>query len=168
MVSKVKGFTLVEVLVAVLLLSIGLLGLASLQTWGLRMTGNAMHRSQAALFANDMAERIRANPAGTDGGFYHQASAACPDTVTGCNSRVQVCSSQGLANADYLAVMCGGGTGDGAGIDDLLPSGRLVINCSSTGSVCSVEVFWLEVADRFTQDPNLAAAQRSVRVSFMP
>ncbi len=55
------GFTLLEVLIALLILSVGLLGLASLQTRGLAMGHNAYLRGQAVLLARDMAERIRAN-----------------------------------------------------------------------------------------------------------
>ncbi len=55
------GFTLLEVLVALLVLSVGLLGLASLQTRGLATGHNAYLRSQAVLLTRDIAERIRAN-----------------------------------------------------------------------------------------------------------
>jgi len=55
------GFTLLEVLIALLVLSVGLLGLASLQTRGLATGHNAYLRSQAVLLAQDMAERIRTN-----------------------------------------------------------------------------------------------------------
>ena len=56
-----SGFTLLEVLIALLILSVGLLGLASLQTRGLAMGHNAYLRSQAVLLTRDMAERIRVN-----------------------------------------------------------------------------------------------------------
>ena len=57
----VSGFTLLEVLIALLVLSVGLLGLAGLQTRGLATGHNAYLRSQAVLLAQDMAERIRVN-----------------------------------------------------------------------------------------------------------
>lgn len=55
------GIGLVEVLIAVLILAIGLLGLASMQTNGMRMTNGSMSRSQAVFLANDIVERARAN-----------------------------------------------------------------------------------------------------------
>lgn len=55
------GFTLVEVLVALLLLSVGLLGLAALQLESLRASRTALLRTQAVLLATDMADRLRAN-----------------------------------------------------------------------------------------------------------
>lgn len=55
------GFTLLEVLVALLVLSIGLLGLASLQATTSRYNYSAFLRSQATSLAYDMADRMRAN-----------------------------------------------------------------------------------------------------------
>lgn len=59
--SRQGGIGLVEVLIAVLILAIGLLGLASMQTNGMRMTSGSMSRSQAVFLANDIVERARAN-----------------------------------------------------------------------------------------------------------
>lgn len=56
-----KGFTLLEVLVALVILSVGLLGLAGLQTTGIRNNHSANLRSQATILAYDIADRIRAN-----------------------------------------------------------------------------------------------------------
>jgi type IV pilus assembly protein PilV len=56
------GFTLLEVLIALVVLSIGLLGIAGLQGVGLRSSHGAYLSSQASLLAYDMADRIRANP----------------------------------------------------------------------------------------------------------
>ena len=57
------GATLIEVLVAVLVLSIGLLGLAGLQVTSLQSNHSAYYRSQATLLAYDIADRMRANRA---------------------------------------------------------------------------------------------------------
>lgn len=55
------GFSLVEVLVALVVLSIGLLGLAGLQTRGVRDNHSAYLRTQATLNAKDLVDRMRAN-----------------------------------------------------------------------------------------------------------
>ena len=65
------GFTLMEVLIAVLILSIGLLGLASLQANGLRSNFSSYARSQAVILANDMADRMRANLTEAVAGTYN-------------------------------------------------------------------------------------------------
>ena len=56
-----KGFTLIEVLVALVVLSIGLLGVAGLQLVGLRGNLSASSRTQASYFADDIIDRMRAN-----------------------------------------------------------------------------------------------------------
>jgi type IV pilus assembly protein PilV len=58
------GFTLLEVLIALLVLSIGLLGLAALQTTGLRSNQMASMRTTATQLAYDIADRMRANEEG--------------------------------------------------------------------------------------------------------
>ena len=55
------GFTLIEVLVALFVMAVGLLGLASLQLQGLRGTHDAALRNQAVALATDTAEQLYAN-----------------------------------------------------------------------------------------------------------
>jgi len=62
--SRLRGATLVEVLVALLILSVGLLGIAALYVDNLRNGRTGVLRTQAAQLAADMAERVRANRAG--------------------------------------------------------------------------------------------------------
>ncbi len=55
-----RGATLIEVLVSVVVLAIGLLGMAGMQTQSLKGNHSAHLRSQATLLAADVADRIRA------------------------------------------------------------------------------------------------------------
>jgi type IV pilus assembly protein PilV len=57
----IRGFSLIEVLVAILILSIGLLGLASLQTNGMRFNHSSYLRSQATVLTYDIVDAMRAN-----------------------------------------------------------------------------------------------------------
>lgn len=59
--TRNQGFTLVETLVALLVLSIGLLGVAALQFTAIHNNSSAMYRSQATYLAYDIADRMRAN-----------------------------------------------------------------------------------------------------------
>lgn len=61
--KKQIGFTLVEVLIAVVILAAGLLGLAALQATALGFNQSAYYRSQATQLAYDMADRMRSNVA---------------------------------------------------------------------------------------------------------
>lgn len=62
-VCRSGGATLAEVLVALLILSVGLLGIAALYVDNLRSGRTGLLRTQAANLAADMAERIRTNQA---------------------------------------------------------------------------------------------------------
>lgn len=59
--SRSRGLTLVEILIALLVLSIGLLGLAGLQTMSLKFNTSAYYRTQATALSYDFADRLRAN-----------------------------------------------------------------------------------------------------------
>jgi len=55
------GFTLIEVLVTMVVLSVGLLGLAMMQTVSLKYNHNALLRSQGTALAYEILDRMRAN-----------------------------------------------------------------------------------------------------------
>lgn len=59
---SVRGFTLIEVLVTLLILAVGLLGLAGLHATMLRSELESVQRTQAMLLLEDMANRVRTNP----------------------------------------------------------------------------------------------------------
>ena len=68
--SLQHGFTLLEVLIAIVVLSFGLLGLAGIQAVGIKNTHDADVRTRAVQQAYDMADRIRANTIGAAAGAY--------------------------------------------------------------------------------------------------
>jgi type IV pilus assembly protein PilV len=91
---NLKGFSLVEVLVALLVLSIGLLGLAALQTTSLQFNTGSYHRTQATFMAYDIIDRMRVNigaVTNSDGTGYDQpdstdVSMSKDCDTTSCNS----------------------------------------------------------------------------------
>jgi len=70
---KQTGFTLIEILVTVVVLAIGLLGLAGLQAAGLSFSSTAAQRSQATSLAYDIIDRMRANVNVARAGNYNIA-----------------------------------------------------------------------------------------------
>ena len=68
--QKQTGFTLIEVLVTVVILAVGLFGLAGLQATSLKFNSTAYQRSQATSLAYDIADRMRANVVAARGGNY--------------------------------------------------------------------------------------------------
>jgi type IV pilus assembly protein PilV len=65
-----RGFTLIEVLVTLVLISVGLLGVAALQLTTLRGNQDSYVRSQASVLAGDILDRMRANPTAFRAGEY--------------------------------------------------------------------------------------------------
>lgn len=65
-----SGFTLLEILVAAILLTGGLIGLASMQVNGTRLNNSAYLRSQANVLAYDIVDRLRANLVDARAGSY--------------------------------------------------------------------------------------------------
>ena len=61
-----SGFTLIEVLVALLVLAVGLLGVAALQFRGIQYSQGALMRSMVSTLTYDITERIRSNAANVD------------------------------------------------------------------------------------------------------
>lgn len=137
------GFTLIEVLVAVLILGLGLLGLASLQAAGLSNNQSAYNRSQAAQIAYDITDRMRTNRSAT--GSYITTFMA-PQTATcrtgsqpcaDCSSAANMCSPAQLAQKDLYDW--------NSALATTLPNG--VGNISRAGNICSVTVSWTENRD---------------------
>jgi type IV pilus assembly protein PilV len=57
-----RGFSLIEVLIALIIMSVGMLGIAGLYVQSLQAGRTSMFRHQAVALAGDVADRIRANP----------------------------------------------------------------------------------------------------------
>ena len=71
---KSRGFSLVEVLIALVIMSIGMLGIAGLYVHSMQAGRTSMLRHHAVTLAGDIADRIRANP--TAGAAYAAAAGA--------------------------------------------------------------------------------------------
>ncbi|MEM9101478.1 MAG: type IV pilus modification protein PilV [Pseudomonadota bacterium] len=94
------GFTLLEVLITLIILSVGLLGLASIQSLGLSHSNNSHFRNIATIQANAMADSIRANRAGYEDGHYNDIQSSNNYTNPNCISTTTGCTAQQLANYD--------------------------------------------------------------------
>jgi type IV pilus assembly protein PilV len=102
------GFSLIEVLVAMFVIAMGILALAGLLQSATRYSKMSELRSTATLLANDIADRIRANPLGgaLGAGGYDTTEKAFPATPTAahpdCTSEAP-CGPGDLARADMAA-----------------------------------------------------------------
>ncbi len=128
-----RGFTLIEVLVTLVVLAIGLLGLAGLQASSLKHNNNAYQRTQATFLAYDILDRMRANPMGIENGDYDNIdTGGGPLTDPGCiDTRcdpVTLTASDIFEWANRLAT--------------ILPSGRGVITGNGANAPFTVTVMW--------------------------
>jgi type IV pilus assembly protein PilV len=76
--SKMNGFSLLEVLIAVFILAIGLLGLINLQMTSIKNNQSALFRTSAIILSYDLIDRMRVNQAAD----YTLTMAATPSGAT--------------------------------------------------------------------------------------
>lgn len=102
--STQRGFTLIEVLIAVVILAVGLLGMASLTLSSLQSSQGASLRSQASALAGDLGERLRANRdfAISDSTSYLLAAGAGATTRPACIDSSSGCSDSDQAQRDMF------------------------------------------------------------------
>jgi len=134
--SMQRGFTLLEVMIALMIFSIGLLGLAGLQAGGLRSNNQAQLRTIAVIQAYDMADRIRANPRGVADGDYNAIDNSNP---TAGNCITNTCTATQMATYDYYEWETTN--------QRTLPSGHGTITSALVGGVArlfTVTVMWDE------------------------
>lgn len=74
---RIRGVGMVEVLVAVLVLGVGMLGIAAMQATTLRNSQGALERSQAVIQSYSILDAMRANRAAALGGAYNLAAMTC-------------------------------------------------------------------------------------------
>lgn len=128
MQRRISGFVMLEVLISIVIISVGLLGVARLQTAGLQSSKSSYQKSQAALQAYDMADRLRANQQGVSAGNYDNLTGAGTDP--GCIA--SGCTPAQVAAYDHYAW--------NAANASLLPSGQGSVTRS--GDVFAITVMW--------------------------
>lgn len=134
--SNQAGFTLVEVMIAMVVFAIGLLGLAGLQATSLMNEHASYTRSQAVLLAYEMADRMRANPDG--GTAYETATTETEADITGYSSTL--CTANPCTPANMAIYDLGSWK---AALPDLLLSGQgQIVNTADTNY--TITVHWDE------------------------
>ncbi|MCW8908717.1 MAG: type IV pilus modification protein PilV [Sedimenticola sp.] len=125
---KQRGFTLLEVLIAVLVLSIGLIGLAGMQLLGVKNNNSAAMRSQAVFLAQDISDRMRAN-IGNAGSYVITGTPSCVGLCTITSG----CSGSQLATYDVCQWRNSAAT---------LPSGIGHITYDAGNDVYRIRLMW--------------------------
>lgn len=116
------GFTLIEVLVTLLILSVGLIGLAALQAKSLQYNQGSYLRSQANILAYDIIDRMRINRKRAQEGAYNLAL----DAATPSGSELHQVDLH-----EWIGLL-----------SSTLPAGDGQVGCNSVS--CEVSVAWTE------------------------
>jgi type IV pilus assembly protein PilV len=151
------GFTLIEVLIAVVILALGLLGLAGLQSTSLRNNQSAYFRSQATQLAYDISDRVRANSLGNYDNQAETNSNCLADTCTPAQMAGYDLSQWNNQLRNQLP------SGEGVVCKDRTPTdgnSKTAHNCDGQGDTYAVKIWW-------DDDHDGAATQRFV-MSFQP
>lgn len=137
-------------MVAVVIFSIGLIGLASLMVVATRSNQSAYLRTQAGFLASNLADRMRANPAGVWDGDYdstkYPVSAGSTDCSAGCTPK-QVAVRDQVNWSRMLSVFLPGGKAevacDASGLG-YTPDATQKLERPPYGGSCTMKLSWLE------------------------
>ncbi len=178
-----SGFSLLEVLIALLVLSVGLLGASSMQLSALNNNQGAYSRFQAVNIANDLSERMHANVAAVDSGLY----AAIDFTDFDCGSKsykgaeidycsdyqgtaAVECSTSQMAIFDAYEIFCDS--------DFLLLEREIKISCQdsdtddsivcSPSSIHTIQVAWAKGDWNQLSDNNCPVGKSCINLEVLP
>ncbi len=153
------GLTLLEVMVAVVIFSIGLIGTGALLTSAIRGNHSSLQRTTALSLATSIEARMARNSPATWQGLYN-------GTYTGSGSGQEcdtsACTDAQLAAADVALW--------GQQISDALPGGTGTIQCQNGGwvlpagaigkppfgGICQITITWTELGDEGSANPTTA------------
>jgi type IV pilus assembly protein PilV len=127
-----KGFTLVELLIALVIGSVGILGMASLQLNSLKSTNQSFFRSQASLFSYEIVDYMRANRKAAVAQNYNIVLSELSDVTAPGTSGT-------LADKERYRWF--------SMIDNVLPNSKASINCD-VNATCKIHIQW---TSRITQ-----------------
>tara|TARA_R110002111_G_scaffold8723_3_gene31414 strand:- start:2652 stop:3113 length:462 start_codon:yes stop_codon:yes gene_type:complete len=145
--NQQQGFGLIEVLITVVILAIGLLGLAGLQATGLNFNHSAYQRSQATTLAYDIIDRMRANPVAIDS--YRTAAPQVVAACTGSGCSPAQMAQNDLAEWNAILISTFGNT--------------VAPDITIAGTVYTVSITWDE-----NRDGLVDANDPDFEVSFQP
>jgi type IV pilus assembly protein PilV len=161
-ISRQRGVSLIEVLVAVLIFSVGLIGMAALLLMSTKSNQAAYLRTQVAFLASNMGDRMRANPAGVWGNNYN---VTFPNTATQTCDSTTACTPAQVAKHDIQIW--------NSQLSTFLPNPTASITCSQTtagftpssdqmamnppfGGTCKMWIKWSEKAAGNSTDTTTA------------
>ena len=143
LLRKQRGFSLIEVLVSLVIMSVGMLGVAGMQVISLQQNRSSMLRGEALQLGNDIMDRMRANPVQDYAGEDFD-----DDPPTSANCVSNVCTAAQMKDFDIAQWKCSINStkSDGStypicttlGIFGSLPTGQGAIVDNDDDTLCAV------------------------------
>jgi type IV pilus assembly protein PilV len=168
------GFSLLEVMVALLIFSLGLIGLAALLMLSVKTNYAATLRTQATFLAQSMSERMRANIIGVWNGSYDGKWTTAP--AASCDPTAKGCSPSDLASWDVSAWV--------DAVQQSLPNATAEVACKENPifaptdflsqppyqGTCTIRLGWNETVPQGTVDSsgNTSTGQQTFAWVFTP
>ena len=125
--ARQRGISMIESLVAILVLAIGVMGLAGLQTRSLVETRLSNARANALLLANDLAERMRLNRDAALGAAPYTLDWTDKPTTANCIGTTAACTAEQLRDFDLAEWR--------SMVTQLLPGGQARIEAPNNGQI---------------------------------
>lgn len=157
--QRQKGFSLIEVLVSVVIMSVGILGVAGLQVLSLQQNRNSLLRAEALQLGSDILDRMRANPIQTYAGLDFTDA---PPSPTDCVANT--CTAAQMKDYDIALWRCSINDLDASldrypacvalDVTGRLPGGQGAIVDDSDDALCTVEPGETCAIVRWIDDPS--------------
>jgi type IV pilus assembly protein PilV len=142
-----RGFSLIEVMVALIVCAVGLLGLAKMESLALSSTSVASSRSLAAIEASSLAAAMHANPGYWAGGFAPATTLVSASAANNFSSAA-ACLTAGSGSCIPSAMAFYDLQQWAIAVGAVLPGYLATITCSTTGFpvTCTIQIQWQENA----------------------
>lgn len=157
--NKQNGFSLIEVMVSFLILGVGLLGMGTMVSNGVKMNQNAHFRTASVVLAQDLADKVRANRSVDYGDIENptvdnSCILSASDTLTACTSLAT--TDLALWNQAVARVLPGGVgviCGDDTPMDGASPDEK---KCDG-GDATAIKIWWIDNSsmDMETEDKDI-------------
>ena len=154
LLSRQKGFTMIEILISMIIMAFGLLGVAAMQTMGMRLNHSAYLRTQATNLANDYPDILRINLAQEKLNKFGNSTA---DSGNDFNSQTMELSGTEIEQISSCYTATGCSSAQMAENDlyewamrvrSALPNG--MVTTSRNGNIYTVNIIWMD--DRNDED----------------
>lgn len=136
-VRRQGGFSMIEVLVTLLIISLALLGTAGLQAYSMRLNQGSQFRTQAVFLVADLAERMEANRLAAIAGTYVTPTSNVP-AAENDTCAVGVCTADQLAAYDLAQWQ--------NAIANTLPQSEWTVQQTTAGnpSTYTIRISWVD------------------------